>query len=82
MSAVIRLTRNSRTALDCNEVLFVEVVRQGFNNRRKKLRNALKNLNLPAEISALSLLDNRAEQLSVEQFIQLTSLIENSRADH
>lgn len=82
MSAVIRLTRNSRTALDCDEELFVEVVRQGFNNRRKKLRNALKNLNLPAEISALSLLDNRAEQLSVEQFIQLTSLIENSRADH
>lgn len=82
MSAVIRMTRNDRRKLQCNETTFVKVVRQGFNNRRKTLRNALKNLNLPAEISALELLDSRAEQLSVEQFIQLTLLIENSRGDH
>lgn len=81
-SAVIRMTRNARRALECDEPTFVKVVKQGFNNRRKTLRNALKNLNLPAEISALELLDSRAEQLSVEQFIQLTLLIETCRGDH
>lgn len=81
-SAVIRITRNARTTLPCDEATFVKVVRQGFNNRRKTLRNALKNLNLRAEISSLELLDRRAEQLSVDQFIQLTQIIENSRGDH
>jgi 16S rRNA (adenine1518-N6/adenine1519-N6)-dimethyltransferase len=79
MSAVIRLERNQRQALGCDEKLFVVVVKQGFNNRRKTLRNALKNLNLAAEISALPIMDKRAEQLSVEDFIHLTRLIEGSR---
>ena len=68
MSAVIRLTRNKTSTLACNEELFVQVVKQAFNTRRKTLRNALKNLNLPAEISMLDLMDLRAEQLSVEAF--------------
>ncbi len=76
MSAVIRLTRNSRTTLGCNEDLFQRVVKQSFQNRRKTLRNALKPLNLDASIVALPILDKRAEQLSVEQFIELTKLIE------
>jgi 16S rRNA (adenine1518-N6/adenine1519-N6)-dimethyltransferase len=80
MSAVIRLTRNERKRLDCDEVFFVQVVKQGFNNRRKTLRNALKNLNLAAEVSCLPLFDKRAEQLSIEDFVQLTKLIEESRA--
>jgi len=80
LSAVIRLVRNDRDKLPCDEILFVLVVKQGFNNRRKTLRNALKNLNLAAGINALPLLDKRAEQLSVEEFIQLTRLIEDSRA--
>ena len=80
MSAVIRLTRNSRRELECDEKLFFIVVKQGFNNRRKTLRNALKNLNLAADVSALPLLDKRAEQLSVEDFINLTRIIEESRA--
>jgi len=80
MSGVIRLTRNERRELPCDGKLFVRVVKQGFNTRRKTLRNALKNLNLAAEITALPLLDKRAEQLSVEDFIHLTSLIEKSRA--
>jgi 16S rRNA (adenine1518-N6/adenine1519-N6)-dimethyltransferase len=79
MSAVIRLERNQRQSLDCDEKLFVAVVKQGFNNRRKTLRNALKPLNLAAEISALPIMDKRAEQLSVEDFIHLTRLIEGSR---
>jgi 16S rRNA (adenine1518-N6/adenine1519-N6)-dimethyltransferase len=80
MSAVIRLRRNARVSLGCDEKLFVQVVKQGFNNRRKTLRNALKNLNLAAEVSTLSLMDKRAEQLSVDDFISLTRLIEGSRA--
>lgn len=78
MSAVIRMTRNDKKELGCDEVLFRKVVKQGFNNRRKTLRNALKPLNLPAEISALELLDKRAEQLAVSDFISLTNLIEQS----
>jgi 16S rRNA (adenine1518-N6/adenine1519-N6)-dimethyltransferase len=79
-SAVIRLDRNNRVSLGCNEILFVQVVKQGFNTRRKTLRNALKNLNLATEISVLPLMDKRAEQLSVDDFIHLTLLIEKSRA--
>jgi 16S rRNA (adenine1518-N6/adenine1519-N6)-dimethyltransferase len=79
MSAVIRLKRNSVRQLDCNEVLFFQVVKQGFSNRRKTLRNALKNLNLTPEVASLALLDKRAEQLSVASFIELTKAIEQSR---
>jgi 16S rRNA (adenine1518-N6/adenine1519-N6)-dimethyltransferase len=79
MSAVIRLTRNKRQALDCDEQLFVKVVKQGFNNRRKTLRNALKNLNL-AEFSSLEIFNKRAEQLSVDDFVYITQLIEKTRA--
>jgi 16S rRNA (adenine1518-N6/adenine1519-N6)-dimethyltransferase len=76
MSAVIRLTRNQRTQLPCDEILFRKVVKQAFQNRRKTLRNALKPLNLPAQISALATMDLRAEQLGVEEFIALTYKIE------
>ncbi len=80
MSAVIRLTRNATERLSCDEKLFAQVVKQAFNTRRKTLRNALKNLNLPAEISALEIMNKRAEQLSVDAFVDLTLLIEKSRA--
>jgi 16S rRNA (adenine1518-N6/adenine1519-N6)-dimethyltransferase len=80
MSAVIRLDRNDRKELGCDEALFTKIVKQGFNTRRKTLRNALKNLNLATEISTLPLLDKRAEQLTVDDFIHLTVLIEKSRA--
>ena len=76
MSAVIRLKRNHRKQLSCDESLFLKVVKQGFQNRRKTLRNSLKPLNLPAIVSAGPIFDKRAEQLSVEDFISLTSLIE------
>lgn len=79
MSAVIRLTRNERATLGCDERLFQRVVKQAFQNRRKTLRNALKPLNLEASIVEMALLDKRAEQLSVEQFIHLTKLIEAAR---
>lgn len=79
VSAVIRLQRNAVEKLTCDDKLFVQVVKQAFNTRRKTLRNALKNLNLAAEIVALPLLDKRAEQLSVNDFENLTLLIEKSR---
>lgn len=75
ISAVIQLERNSRTSLECDYGLFVKVVKQGFNNRRKTLRNALKSLNLPESMLGLEVLDKRAEQLSVDDFIKLTVLI-------
>lgn len=78
MSAVIRLVRNKRDKLDCDEVLYRKVVKQAFQTRRKTLRNALKSLNLPASIYKLDIMDKRAEQLSVEQFIFLTKEIEKS----
>ncbi len=80
MSAVIRLRRNKRQNLDCDEAQFFKVVKQGFNNRRKTLRNALKNLNLATEFTVLPIFNQRAEQLSVDEFVYITQLMEKSRA--
>ncbi len=77
-SAVLRLKRNDRENLGCDEKLFFRVVKQGFNNRRKTLRNALKPLNLAPEVNALDILNMRAEQLGVDEFIELTKQIECS----
>ncbi len=74
-SAVIRLQRNEKKVLGCDEELFTRVVKQGFQNRRKTLRNALKPLNLPAAETGHSIFGQRAEQLSVDNFVELTNLI-------
>ena len=71
-SAVIRLRRNDVTSLECDETLFVKVVKIVFNQRRKTLRNALKQLSLPLDAVPVQLLSLRAEQLSVNDFIALT----------
>lgn len=76
-SAVIRLRRNNVHRLDCDEKLFVQVVKAGFNQRRKTLRNALRQLNLPLDSIGEDILAKRAEQLSVEQFIQITKNLES-----
>jgi len=77
-SAVIHLKRNSRKELGCDETLFFRVVKLGFNQRRKTLRNSLKSilLNLPTDIEILS---KRPEQLSVEDFISLTNFIDTQK---
>ena len=75
-SAVIRLRRNDRDKLDCDEKKFIQVVKTAFSQRRKTLRNALKSLNLVDENSASQYLSLRAEQLSVENFMNLTSCFE------
>ncbi len=76
-SAVIRMTRNNVSALDCDEVLFRKVVKAGFNQRRKTLRNSLKAITGNNNITnAGSILDKRPEQLSVADFVELTNLLE------
>lgn len=75
-SAVIRLTRNDVKALPCNEDRFKKIVKAGFGQRRKTLRNALKHLDLPHSEHLDGMLSRRAEQLSVDDFINLTSIAE------
>ena len=75
-SAVIRLRRNGRTSLGCDERLFKQVVKTAFNQRRKTLRNALKPL-LPEGLDTSDpIFDLRAERLSVEDFVRLTLLLQ------
>ncbi len=74
-SAVIRLRRNSRTGLDCDERLFRQVVKTAFNQRRKTLRNALKPLLKEGTDTTDPIFDLRAEKLSVDDFVRLTRLL-------
>ncbi len=76
-SAVIKLVRKENTKLECDESLFKKIVKQGFQNRRKTLRNALKPILLPSELTKDEIFNLRAEQLSVDDFIQLTLKIQN-----
>ncbi|MES2836352.1 MAG: 16S rRNA (adenine(1518)-N(6)/adenine(1519)-N(6))-dimethyltransferase RsmA [Bacteroidota bacterium] len=73
-SGVIRLVRNKVQNLACDEEKFIRVVKTGFNQRRKTLRNALKSLTPPEFTSVY--LAKRAEQLSVNDFVKLTLEIE------
>ena len=73
-SGVIRLTRNIKPGLEGNEELFKKIVKAGFNQRRKKLSNALKILNIPEHLKDHPFLDKRAEELSVADFIDFTKL--------
>ena len=78
-SAVIRMTRNKRTELGCDQSLFKTVVKTSFNQRRKTLRNSMKPLlGKDCPDYALSVFDKRPEQLSVEQFIELTLITERN----
>ncbi len=76
-SAVIRLKRNDVTTLDCDEKLLVQVVKAGFNQRRKTLRNALRQLGLSLEEIPEQLLSKRAEQLGTDQFIEITKTLQS-----
>ncbi len=76
-SAVVRLMRNNRRQLACNEKLFKTVVKTVFNQRRKMLRNTIKSLlSDESPIPDVPLLTKRPEQLSIEQFEELTNLLE------
>jgi len=73
-SAVIRLKRNSVASLACDEKLFAEVVKCCFNQRRKMIRNPIKALVKP-DAAESDLLTRRPEQLSVEDFVNLTNWV-------
>jgi 16S rRNA (adenine1518-N6/adenine1519-N6)-dimethyltransferase len=78
-SAVIRMTRNNRQGLGCDEALFKNVVKTAFNQRRKQMRNSL--MGLVGKDNPLlndPIFTKRPEQLSVEEFIELTRKIDES----
>jgi 16S rRNA (adenine1518-N6/adenine1519-N6)-dimethyltransferase len=76
-SGVLILKRKSPYSLPCDENLFFRVVKMGFQQRRKTLRNSLKSLNLSDNLKANTIFGQRPEQLSVSSFIELVQLIEN-----
>ncbi|MDE7388068.1 MAG: 16S rRNA (adenine(1518)-N(6)/adenine(1519)-N(6))-dimethyltransferase RsmA, partial [Muribaculaceae bacterium] len=77
-SGVIRMTRNSRNSLPCSEALFKSVVKTTFGQRRKTIRNSIRAIcpDFPTDHPMAGL---RPEQLSVEQFIELTSFVESRK---
>ena len=75
-SGVMRMKRKENYQLPCNEKLFFNVVKTAFNQRRKTLRNSLKGFNLSEELKADEFLNLRPEQVSVQEFIDLTLKIQ------
>lgn len=76
-SAVIRMTRNSRTHLDCDENMFRTIVKTAFNQRRKQMRNSLQQLAGKGNpILEENIFKMRPEQLGVEEFVELTKLLQ------
>lgn len=75
-SGVISLIRNKRSQLPCDEKLYIQVVKTAFNQRRKTLRNSLK-IYLEKADTSLPIFQKRPEQLGVEEFIELTQLIQS-----
>jgi 16S rRNA (adenine1518-N6/adenine1519-N6)-dimethyltransferase len=75
-SAVIRMTRNATTSLGCDEKLFKQIVKTTFNQRRKTLRNSIKPiLGKESPLTSDEIFSKRPEQLSVQQFIELTNRV-------
>lgn len=67
-SAVIRISRNKTEQLNCDESLFFQLVKTGFNQRRKTLRNSLKSFGIAENEWITELFNKRAEQLTVSDF--------------
>lgn len=81
-SGVIKLVRKANYKLPCCEKLFFSIVKTAFNQRRKTLRNSLKSFLTDKETLKLeSVFDKRPEQLSVQDFISLTQLIDSYNSD-
>ncbi len=83
-SAVIRMTRNDTAHLGCDEALFRRLVKTTFNQRRKTLRNSIKPLLADLELTGAPFLqgetfDKRPEQLTIQQFVELTNLIQREK---
>lgn len=78
-SAVIRLRRNGVECLGCDEVLFVKVVKASFGQRRKMIRNSLKSVFGDFSGAEHAFFTQRAEQLSVGEFVELTNWVAANR---
>ena len=78
-SAVIRLTRNKTERLECDETLFIKVVKASFGQRRKMLRNSLKAAFGNFGGNEHRFFTMRAEQLSVADFVELTNWVAENR---
>ena len=79
-SAVIRLRRNGTRQLECDERLFIKVVKASFGQRRKMLRNSLKAVFGDFAGTEHPFFTRRAETLSVAEFVELTRWVEAHRA--
>ena len=76
-SAVVLMKRNTRTSLECDEALFKKIVKGTFNQRRKKLRNSIQQIvGKDSPLLGDPILEMRPEQLSLEEFIELTRKVE------
>ena len=75
-SGVIKMIRNERKKLECDEKKFICIVKAGYNQRRKTLRNALKSFSLNSNHEIDELLQKRAEQLDVKDFIIITKNVQ------
>ncbi len=75
-SGVIRLKRKENFTLTCDEALFFRVVKTAFQQRRKTLRNSLKTFELSDNLREDAIFGQRPEQLSVQEFIELTEKIQ------
>ncbi len=75
MSGIIHLKRKENKTLNCDEVLFKQVVKAAFNQRRKTMRNSLKSMVNDTKLLAGDVFNLRPEQLSVQQFEDLVNLI-------
>ncbi|MBL32013.1 MAG: 16S rRNA (adenine(1518)-N(6)/adenine(1519)-N(6))-dimethyltransferase [Flavobacteriales bacterium] len=71
-SSVIKLTRNNTAKLKCDHKQLTEVVKLAFGQRRKTLKNALKKITNLEELNLTKIMNSRAEELTVSQFIELT----------
>ena len=75
-SAVIRLTRNSKAELGCDAQLFRRIVKTVFTMRRKMMRNGMKQiLGKDSPMLADPIFTKRPEQLSVQDYIELTNRV-------
>lgn len=78
-SGVLSLKKKQNLTIDFDEKLLFKIVKTGFQQRRKTLRNSLKSLNIPKLILEDSIFDLRPEKLSATQFIQLTKKVGNAK---
>ena len=80
-SGVLKLDRLENFTLDCDENLFFRIVKAGFNQRRKMLRNALASVGQLLVADDMPFADRRAEMLTVTEFVKLTQFFMTQKAD-